>query len=55
MELDFIANPHKLAEALRAAFKQVDPELKKLIEESLRLERARIARHESAAQQQKKG
>lgn len=28
VELEFIANPQKLAEALRAAFKQVDPELK---------------------------
>ena len=49
-----MANPQKLAEALRNAFKSVDPELKKLIEESLRLEMNKIKTQQAAAGQQKK-
>ena len=54
IELEFVANPQKLAEALRNAFKSVDPELKKLIEESLRLEMNKIKTQQAAAGQQKK-
>lgn len=54
VELQFTSNPEQLADQLRKAFKLVDPELRKLIEESLRLERGKIDRQEAAARAQSK-
>lgn len=49
IELQFTSNPEQLADQLRRAFKLIDPELRKLVEESLRLERAKLERQEAAA------
>jgi hypothetical protein len=54
IELEFVANPQKLAEAVRDAFKKVDPELRKVFEELLRLEMNKIKTQQAAAGQQKK-
>lgn len=54
VELEFAANPEKLAAALKQAFKSIDPELAKLFGEWLRVNNARTAREQAAANAQQK-
>ncbi len=54
VELEFVANTEKLATALKQAFRTIDPELAKLIGESLKVNNAKTAREEAAANAQRK-
>jgi len=54
IELKFKANPEELAAAIRQAFKLVDPELRKLIDEAVRLNQADINRKDAAGRAQNK-